>query len=200
MSETNRMSDTAGKAGPTLQQTVSEVQGRFPTDDAMQDALGRLTIAGYDRADFSLPDDQADTASSTPTEGAENPIDHIDQVQMRTMGTGMAGYAGAVAAAGATLATGGAAAVAIAAAAAVGAGSALVANAAGHTADKLAIDERNRKGAEGRLILAVRTRSEAQVAEVTNLMQQSGATAVEAISREAEMLTRGVSAASWTGG
>ncbi len=51
------MSTTTGdpKAGPSHTSTVHEVQGVFPGDDMMQDALSELTLAGYDRADFSLP-------------------------------------------------------------------------------------------------------------------------------------------------
>ena len=50
------MSETDGdKQGPALAASVAEVQGVFPNDDTMQDALSQLTLAGYDRADFSLP-------------------------------------------------------------------------------------------------------------------------------------------------
>ena len=67
------MSDNT-KAGPALDQTVFEVQGHFPSDAALQDALTRLNAAGFDRAQLSLPDEQA-TDTATPTEGAENPTD-----------------------------------------------------------------------------------------------------------------------------
>ena len=189
------MSDSNGN--PALSQTVQEVQGHFASDAAMQDALGRLTLAGYDRADFSLPDDRE--VVQTPNEGADAPIDDIDKAQGRTMGTSMAGFAGAVAVAGATLATGGAAAVAAVAAAAVGAGAGLAANAAGQAVDKAGVDERDRKGAEGRLVLAVRARDPGQAEEIVALMKQAGATETTAVTRGAEMMTAGVSSASWTG-
>ena len=189
------MSDT--KEGPALAATVAEVQGVFPNDDRMQDALSQLTLAGYDRADFSLPEEQR---PNTPTEGAENPTDSTDKAQLRTLGTSMAGYAGAVAVAGAVIATGGAAAVAVAGAAAVGAGTAAVANVAGQAADQAAIDERNQRGAAGTLILAVRTTTQAQADQVTAIMQQAGATRTTPITRGKDALTSGVSAASWTGG
>ena len=191
------MSDTS-KQGPTLKNTVSEVQGHFPSDAALQDAIGRLTLAGYDRADFSLPVDQP--AAPTPNESAENPVDDIDKAQMRTMGTGMAGFAGAAAVAGATLATGGAAAVAAAAAAAVGIGSGLAANAAGRAADNASTEKRDDRAAQGTLILAVRTTTPDEVAEVTQILGQAGATGITEVNRGADMLTSGVSAASWTGG
>lgn len=190
------MSDA--KPGPALKETVQEVQGHFPTDAAMQDALGRLTLAGYDRADFSLPDEQDDPLA-TPNEGAENPVDNIDKAQMRTMGTSMAGFAGAAAVAGATIATGGAAAVAAVAAVAVGAGTGLAANATGRAVDQANVDERNERGAAGRLILAVRARSPEKATEISTLMKQAGATEVSSISRGEDMLTAGISSASWTG-
>ena len=196
------MGETSGgqaKAGPALKATVHEVQGRFPDDATLQDALGRLTLAGYDRADFSLPDDQPTVASSTPNESADNPTDNIDKAQLRTMGTGMAGYIGAVAVAGATIATGGAAGLAIAAAAAVGAGTAAVANAAGQAADQAGVEERNQRGAAGTLTLAVRATSDEEAQEVVHLMQLAGATSAEPVTRSDAALTAGFSAASWTG-
>jgi len=195
------MSETVGggaKPGPALKDTVHEVQGRFPNDAALQDALGRLTLAGYDRADFSLPEEQPSTAS-TPNEGADNPTDQTDKAQLRTMGTGMAGFAGAAAIGGATIATGGAAAVAAAAAAAVGLGAAALAEGVGRAADQATIDERNRRGLAGTLVLAVRTRSPEQADEVTRLMREAGASDVSPVTRTDQVLTRGVSAASWTG-
>ncbi len=187
------------KAGPALTETVEEVQGSFRTDAALQDAMGALTLAGFDRAAFSLPTDR-EGAVTTPNEGADNPVDQIDKSQLRTMGTSMAAYAGAAVAAGATLATGGAAGVALAAAAAVGAGSGLAANAAGRTVDKASTDDRNERGAEGTLILAVRTTTPDQVQKAGSILQQAGATSVRSVARGADVMTAGVSAASWTGG
>ena len=194
------MSGTAtdgSKQGPTLATSVSEVQGTFPTDAAMQDALSGLTLAGYDRADFSLPEDRP--AATTPTEGAENPTDNIDKAQLRTMGTSMAGYAGAVAVAGAVIATGGAAALAVGGAALVGAGTAAAANAGGQAADQAGVDDRNRRGAQGTLVLAVRATSVAQAEQIMGIMQQSGASKVTPIERGDQTMTAGVSSASWTG-
>jgi len=194
------MSETdSAKEGPSLATSVAEVQGIFSNDDTMQDALSQLTLAGYDRADFSLPEEQHSTATATPNESAENPTDDIDKAQLRTLGTGMAGYAGAVAVAGAVLATGGAALLAVGGAAIVGAGTAAAAEAVGQAADKNAIGERNRRGAAGTLVLAVRTRTPAQAQQVMDLMQKTGATKVNPVTRSDEAMTAGVSAASWTG-
>src|SRR5579862_3692060 len=52
MSDT--LADTA-TPGPPLPEAVQEVRGFFPSDAALQDAIGRLSMAGFDRADISLP-------------------------------------------------------------------------------------------------------------------------------------------------
>ena len=193
------MTDATQNTDPTLEQTVDEVQGHFPTGAALEAAIGQLELTGYDRAAFSLPEDQSARPVQTPNEGAENPVDEIDKSQLRTMGTSMAGYAGAIVAAGATLATGGAAGLALAAAAAVGAGTGLTANAVGNAADKANTENRDARGRAGTLILAVRVTRPDQVPEVTAIMTQAGATSVTPISRGGNMLTSGISAASWTG-
>ena len=181
------------KEGPALAQDIYEVQGHFPSDAALQDALSRLSAAGYDLTQLSLPDEQG---IGLPTEGAENPTDSVDKTQLRTMGTSMAAYAGAVVAGGATLATGGLAGVAIIAAAAVGIGTGLTANAAGNAVDVARHDD---LGAAGKLVLAVRTTTVGEVEQAAALMTQSGATDVQRVSRGADALTAGVSSASWTG-
>ncbi len=187
------------EAGPALASTIHEVQGVFADDSTMQDALSELTLAGYDRADFSLPEDQPAGDVVTPNESAEAATDDADKRQLRTMGTSMAGYAGAVAVAGATLATGGAAGVAIAAAIAVGAGTAATANAAGQAADNAQIEGRNQRGRDGKLILAVRTSTPDQANQVMALMRQAGAVRVDPVTRADQALTAGITAASWTG-
>lgn len=196
MSATN----TDPAQGPSHAVSVQEVQGHFPSDATMQAALGELTLAGYDRADLSLPEEQAAVASGTPSEGADNPTDSTDKAQLRTLGTGMAGYLGAVAVAGATIATGGTAALAIGAAAAVGVGGAAAAEVVGQAADKAQVAVRDQQGAEGRLILAVRVRSPEQSEQVTQMMRTAGATDVTPVTRTDQALTAGYSSASWTGG
>lgn len=187
-------------AGPTHEQSVHEIQGSFPSDAKLQDGLSALHLAGYDRADLSLPEEQPVGVVETPNESAAGPTDDEDTRQLRTMGTSMAGYAGAVAVAGATLATGGAAGLAVAAAAAVGVGTATVANSAGRAASDAQSADRDRRGAEGTLKLAVRTRTADQAAQVTKLLQDAGATEIRPVTRANEALTAGYNAASWTGG
>lgn len=115
---------------------VQEVQARFPNDAALQDALAQLGLVGYDRSDFSLPEDQVDPASGTLDEEAGEPTDDASKRQLRTMAGGMAGTVAAFALAGATIATGGAAGVAALGAAAAGAGTAAAATAATTAAEE----------------------------------------------------------------
>ena len=191
------MSDTT-KDGPTLGQTASEVQGVFPSNDAMQDAISKLTLAGFDRADFSLPTTQPEPGHATPNDGASDPMTDVDMRQARTLGTSMAGYVGAFAAAGATIATGGAAGVAIAAAAAVGIGSAAAANAAGTAAKDSQADDRDAAAAAGHLVLAVRATDDASRTKAEQVMRESGATQVAAVERAGTAVS-GVDSSGWTG-
>ena len=194
------MSGTDGNQGPALTEAIQEVQATFPDDATMQVALGQLGLAGYDRSDFSLPDDQADPSRQTPSEGAENPTDNTDKRQLRTMGSGMAGAAAAFALAGATIATGGAAAIAAVGATAVGAGAMAAATSSGIAVDRADSAKRDRRGAAGTLVLAIRTRDENQVKQVMEIVRAAGATDARPISGPEEALTAGVSSASWTGG
>jgi uncharacterized membrane protein YphA (DoxX/SURF4 family) len=186
------------KPGPALTEVVHEVQGRFPNDAALQDALGRLTLAGFDHADFSLPDPSAET--KTPDQGADAATDEIDKAQVRTMASGIASASAASLVAGVMIATGGAAAPVAAAAAATALGTAAATSGAGVAADQANASERDRLGAEGKLILAVRTATAEKVQQAIEAMRQAGAQDVTSITRADEALTRGVSAASWTGG
>ena len=194
------MSGTTDNQGPALSESVQEIQATFPNDATMQDALGQLGLAGYDRSDFSLPEDQTDPTLQTPSEDAGNPTDDTDKRQLRTMGSDIAGATAAFALAGATIATGGAAGVAALGAAAVGAGAMAAATTSGVAADQADVAKRDQRGAEGRLVLAVRTRDENQARQVMEIVRAAGATDARPVTRSSEALTAGVSSASWTGG
>ncbi len=186
------MSEQSGKEGPALAGSVAEVQGWFPSDAALQEALSKLTLAGYDRADFSLPEDHP--AVATPTESADNPVDSIDKQQVRTLTSGMAAAGAGMAVAGVVL-TGG---VALAAAAA-GLGAAAIASGTGVAVDGTQIQHRNDLGAAGHLVLAVRTDKPGQADQAEAIMRETGATHTSKVTRADTALTAGVSAASWTG-
>ncbi len=192
------MSDEMSKDGPVLTAGVEEVQGIFPSDAALQDALGRLRMVGFDHADLSLPATSPAVSDATPNQGAADPLTEDDSRQMRTMGTSMAGTIGAFAAAGATVATGGAAAVVIAAAAAVGAGSALAANAVGTAAKDGQEETRNEAAGRGELVLAVHAPTPEKRADAERIMREAGATSVESVKRDGGAVA-GIDSSSWTG-
>ena len=181
--------------GPAINASIMEVQGIFPSDAILQAAISKLALLGLDRADFSLPVTEPAASEARPEEGAANPDTDVDNRQMRTMHTSMAGSAGAMAAAGAVVATGGAALVAAAAAAAVGAAAGLAANAASSTADAMQHEERERLARAGRLVLAVRLAHPEKQAEIERIMRDSGAQQVQTISRT----DNAISSTGWTG-
>jgi len=171
------------QSGPAVSDTVYEVQGIFPSDASLQDAMARLTLAGFDRADFSLPITTPAPHEATPEQGAANPTTDTDGRQMRTMHTSMAASVGALAAAGATIATGGAAALALGAAVVAGAGAGALANAASTAAGKMQHDERAQAAANGTLVLSVRAPDLARQDQAVSLMRASGASKVAPVIR-----------------
>jgi hypothetical protein len=193
------MSDTTGsKPGPTLNPSVQEVQGVFPSEASMEAAIAKLTLSGFDRAALSLPQTHPTPGMATPEQGADTPITDTDIRQARTMGTSMAGTIGAFAAAGVVVATGGAAAVAAVAAAAVGAGAALTANAAGNVADAVKTEGRAEAAAAGTLVLSVAAPDAAQQTLAEQIMRDAGATKVAAVERTNSAIT-GIDSTGWTG-
>ena len=68
------MAQTHTTAIPTPQPTPSateshRVAGRFASSDQMQDAIGRLTRLGFDRADLAIS--EGGVVGGTPTPGAK---------------------------------------------------------------------------------------------------------------------------------
>lgn len=181
---------------PALATDVYELQGVFPNDAALQEAMGKLSLAGFDHADLSLPDakalkDTPDTASAA--------TDSIDVGQLRTMASGMTGVAAGMAA-GAIVATGGLAAPVVAAIGGASAIGAVVAvSGVGAAVDNAGAEARDRLGAEGKLILAVRIRSPEMLPKAEAAMREAGATALTGVADEDQAMTRGLSSTSWTG-
>jgi len=167
-------------SGPAIGDGVHEVRGVFPTDAALQDAIGRLTRAGFDRADLSLPDAGATRATTTPEQGAADPDTDEDTGQIRNLQTSMAGGTGALVAAGIVVATGGAAIPALAAAAVAGlgvGGLVAAANTAGVHAQHTA---RQEAASRGELVLSVRISDAAGPAVAEAEMRAAGASDVAA--------------------
>ncbi|HEX2940796.1 MAG TPA: hypothetical protein VHO91_07090, partial [Rhodopila sp.] len=93
--------------------TLREVRATFANSEQLNDAVGRLGVSGFDRADISLPSTMADAALDERSQAAST---DVDAQQMRTLGASTAATVAALAAAGVTVATGGAAAPVVAAA------------------------------------------------------------------------------------
>jgi len=193
------MSESA-KEGPAQSRTMQEVQGWFPDDNSLQAAIAALALENYDRTDFSLPEGKATNPSASMTgEGAEAPETPIDHQQFRTMGTGMASYAGAVIAAGVVVASGGSAALVAGLAAAAGLGAAAVSEGIGTATYQSHTNEYDRHGAAGTLVLAVHATTQAQADEVARIMRENGASKTKLVAHAGEALRVGINASSWTG-
>jgi len=166
---------TTGKEGPAITSVIHEVRGVFSTEAALQEAISRLTHAGFDRADLSRPKAGLSAHENTPEQGADDPNTDQDSQQLRTLETSMAGSVGALAAAGIVVATGGAALPALAAAAAagllVGGGTSLAVNAAAQPG----LDERAVEAANGELVLAIRAPTSADRERAEAVLAEAGA-------------------------
>ncbi|MBN9563262.1 MAG: hypothetical protein J0H14_21445 [Alphaproteobacteria bacterium] len=171
------------KAGPTLTEAVQEVRGAFPSDAAIQDAISRLSMAGFDRAEISLPDADPTPTHATPEQSAENPETEDDSRQSRTLHTSMAASVGALAAAGAVVATGGAALPAVAAAVVGAVGLGAAAEGVSKASDKMQHDLREEAAARGELLLSVHLRDPARQAVAEQAMREAGASRIEGVVR-----------------
>ncbi len=182
------MSDTS-KPGPTLSSTVSEVQGIFPSDAALQTAIADLTRAGFDRAEFSLPHVTNAEGEATPNASAEDPDTVDDRSQIRNMNTSMAAAAAGMVGAGVVVATGGIAAVAVAAA--VGAGA--LAGGGVHALHTAEFDgqaeDRNLAASRGELVLAVHTTTDERRDRATEILRGAGASQIVPVSRTNSEIT-----------
>ena len=174
---------------PTLPASVQEVQGVFPSGAALQDAIGRLTRAGFDRAALSLPAPNPTADEATPTQGADDPTTEDDIRQTRTMQTSMAATAAAFIGAGVTVATGGAALLAGAAAAGLGLAAGGAVSAAHVAANNAYTEKRDEAAAAGELVLSATAHDPDAVMKATMAMQQAGATRVATVTREGNVVT-----------
>jgi hypothetical protein len=172
----------SAEPGPPLAPTVQEVRGFFTSDAALQDAIGRLTLAGFDRAELSLPAPVA-ANEATPEQGAGDPHTENDDRQMRTLHASMAGTGAALLAAGVVAATGGAAAPAVAAAAAAGLAAGGIAHMASRGADAVQHEQREDAAAHGELVLAARVTDNIRRGEAETAMRAAGATRVVSVVR-----------------
>lgn len=152
--------------------SLHEVRAHFSDSARMQDAVSQLEMAGFDRADLSLP--ESDQQVDTPETGAR-PVDtEADARQARTMGTSTGAAVAALAAAGVTIATGGAAAPAIAAALAAGgvAGGGIFAiSSAANSGEQ---STRDQDAAAGELVLSVRAPTPERQEQAEAILRAAG--------------------------
>ena len=160
---------------------AKEIRATFTTADMMQDAVSKLSMSGFDRADLSLPSPGLVAGTETPEAGSK-PVDtDTDAQQGRTLGASTAAAAAALAAAGVTIATGGAAAPAIAAAVAAGGAAGGSIFAATGAVSKSEQTDRDTRAESGNLVLAVRAATAAKRSQAEAVLREAGATSVEVI-------------------
>jgi hypothetical protein len=174
------MNDQAGGIA-----TLREVRATFASSDQMQDAVSRLSVSGFDRADLSLPSPGLIRGRETPEAGTKPASTEADARQARTLGASTAAAAAALAAGGVAVATGGAAIPAIAAAVVAGGLAGGSVFAVHDIAGRVEQQDRDDRAATGDLVLAVRTTTDAKRSEAEAILRAAGATDIEAVNQEA---------------
>jgi hypothetical protein len=161
--------------------TLHQIQATFPDSEKMQDAVSRLSMSGFDRADLSLPSPALVEGTETPEAGTKPAYTDADAQQGRVLGASTAATAASLAAAGITIATGGAAAPAIAAAVIAGGAAGGAVFAGHHAGDVVEQADRDNRASTGNLVLAVRVTTEAKRAEAEGILREAGATDVKIV-------------------
>jgi hypothetical protein len=149
--------------------TLREVRATFANSAQMQDAVSRLSMSGFDRADLSLPSPGLVQGMETPEAGTKAASTDTDAQQARTLGASTAAAAASMAAAGIAIASGGAAVPALVAAAVAGG------------ADITEQADRDNRATNGDLVLAVRATTEENRSEAEAILLAAGATDIETI-------------------
>ena len=161
--------------------TPWEVLATFTSADQMQDAVSKLSMSGFDRADLSLPSPGLLQGKETPESGTKPASTDSDAQQARTLGASTAAAAVGIAAAGITVATGGAALPAFAAAAVAGGVAGGSVFAIHGAADHMEQKDRDTRAVTGDLVLAVRAATEAKRSEAEAILRAAGATEIEPV-------------------
>lgn len=166
---------------PSSVSTPQEVRATFASPDQMQDAVSKLSLSGFDRADLSVPSRAVIQGTETPEAGTEPAYTDEDARQSRTLGASTAAAAAAMAAAGVTIATGGAAAPAIAAAVVAGGAAGGSIFAVHDAANRMEQTQRDDRASTGSLLLTVRAPTAAKLSEAQAILRAAGATEIETI-------------------
>jgi hypothetical protein len=161
---------------------LREVRATFANPDQMQNAVSKLSMSGFDRAEMSLPTENVASGQGGSLGEASKPAStEEDARQARILGSSTAGSAAALAAAGITIATGGAAAPAVAAAALAGAAAGGATFAVHGAADKTEQHTREAQAAAGDLVLTVHSKSAEKLQQAKSILRDAGATNIETI-------------------
>jgi hypothetical protein len=147
--------------------TLREVRATFASPAQMQDAVSRLSMSGFDRADLSLPSPGLIKGTETPEAGTKPASTEADARQVRALGASTAAAVAALAAAGVTVATGGAAGGSVFA----------IHRAAGHMEQQ----DRDSRAAAGDLVLAVRAATDTKRSAAEAILRAAGATDIKMI-------------------
>jgi hypothetical protein len=139
------------------------VRATFAHPDQMQDAVSKLSMSGFDRADLSLPSHGLIEGTETPEAGSKPASTEADSRQARTLGASTAAAAAAMAAAGVTIATG---------------GGVFAATDAAKSSEQ---SDRDDRAEHGELVLAVRTPTEEKRSEADAILRAAGATHIESV-------------------
>jgi hypothetical protein len=156
-----------------------QVRATFANSDQMQDAISKLSMSGFDRADLSLPSPGLIQGTETPEAGTKMAASDTDAQQVRTLGASTAATVAAMAAAGIAVATGGAAIPAMAAAVVAGGAAGGSVFAIQGAADKTEQQDRDTRAETGNLVLAVRVLTDAKQSDAEAILRAVGATSIE---------------------
>jgi hypothetical protein len=156
--------------------TAQAVFAHMPTSAVLNEAIKRLQLAGFDRADISLPELNPPVERATPDAGAKEPDTGVEAQQSRLMHSSTGGAIGALLAGTAAAATGGAAAAI--AGAAIGGGVLVggIAHVISRGASEAEQEDRDRKAAAGKLVLSVRAPTAEREARAAKVLREVGAT------------------------
>lgn len=159
--------------------TPREVRATFASADQMQNAVSKLSVSGFDRADLSLPSPGLVQGTETPESGTKPASTESVAQPARTLGASTVAAAVGSAAAGIAVATGGAAVPAFAAAVIAGgvAGGSVFAI---HEVAGMSEQKKSRPPSCD-LVLPVRAATDAKQPAAEAILRAAGATHIQAV-------------------
>ena len=151
------------------------VYALMPDGDRLNTAIKALEDSGFDRADLSLPEIDPPPERATPEAGTTEADTDVEAQQSRLVHSAVGGSFAAMMAATATAATGGVAAAVAGAAIGTGLAVGAAANAISRWASSEEQKERDRRAAEGKLVLAVHVTEPVRRDRAVAILRAAGA-------------------------